>query len=150
MRYGFGMDHGYSMGWSSGGSMTVFLILLILTAAVFFGLINELAKKNNHPELGRFSKILKEKYARHEISADEYQERSMILEDECWLDSNSPGMITLQEQYAKCEIDSREYVKRRKELKENRYQSALYMLRERYAKGEISSEEFRKIKTDIQ
>lgn len=150
MRYGFELNRGYSMGWSSGGSMIIFFILLILTVAVFFGLMNELARNSNHPELNRLSKILKGKYARHEISADEYQERSMILEDEYWLDSNNPRMISLQEQYAKCEVDSREYVKRRKEIKENRYQSALDILRERYAKGEISAEEFQKRKTDIQ
>ena len=94
--------------------------------------------------------ILKEKYVTREINADEYRERSMLIEDDFWLDSYNPAMMILKERYAKCDIDSREYAERREELKGRSKKSALDVLKERYAKGELSSEEFQLIKTEIQ
>lgn len=148
MRYGFGTNHGYFTGWTSGGTLILFF-LLVIVAIAFFGFASEYFRKSNRPEFNRLSKILKEKYTKNEISADEYHERSMILKDEYWLDSDTPAMMLLKEYYATCEIDSREYVKRRQQLKESKNQSALDILKERYAKGEISSEEFQKIKIEI-
>jgi len=60
--------------------------------------------------------ILKEKYDKRLINDDEYSERSMILEDEYGLNSETPEMMILKEEYAKCEINSREFIKRREEL----------------------------------
>lgn len=106
-------------------------------------------RKKNHPEHNKLLEILEEKYVTNEISYDEYLERSMLIEDEYWLNSDNPTMMILKEQYAKCEIDSREYVERRDELKEKRNKSPLDILKERYAKGKISSEEFQQMKKNI-
>ena len=146
MRHGFGIEHGYYTGWASGGT----IILLILLAIVLTAFLSEHFSKKNHPEHNKLLEILKEKYVTNEISADEYRERSMLVDDEYWLDSDSPTMMILKERYAKCEIDSREYIDRREELKGRRNKSALDVLKERYAKGEISSEEFRQMKMNIQ
>ena len=35
--------------------------------------------------------MLEEKYVTNEISADEYRERKMVIEDEYWLDSDNPA-----------------------------------------------------------
>lgn len=107
-------------------------------------------RKKNHPEHNKLLEILEEKYAINEISADEYRERSMLIEDEYWLDLDNPSMMILKERYANCEINSREYVVRRDELKGKRNKSPLDILKERYAKGEISSEEFQLTKSNIQ
>lgn len=141
MRHGFGIEHGYFTGWSNGG--TIIILLLLLTAVIaIIAFTRDHFWKKNHPEHNKFLEILNEKYARNVISPDEYTERSMLIEDECWLDADDPAMMMLKERYANCEIDSREYVKRRDELKERKNKSALDILRERYARGEISSEEF--------
>jgi uncharacterized membrane protein len=149
MRHGFGTEHGYLTSWSSGGTIILF-VLLILVVIALIAFLSEYFRKKNHPEFNRLLEILKEKYVEGEISADEYRERSMIIDDEYRLDSDIPAMMILKERYANGEIDSREYVERREELKGSKNRSALNILEERYAKGEISTEEYKKIKTDIQ
>lgn len=146
MRHGFGI--GYT-GWANGGTITL-LILLVIAVITLIAFKSEHFRKKNHPEHNKLMEILKEKYVTNEINADDYRERSMLIEDEYWLDSDNSTMMILKERYAKCEIDSREYVVRRDELKGKRNKSPLDILKERYAKGEISSEEFQLIKTNIQ
>lgn len=149
MRHGFSTEHGYFTGWANGG--TIIISLLLVTAIIaLIAFTRDHFRKKNHPEHNKLLEILEEKYAINEISADEYHERSMLIEDEYWLDSDNPSMMILKERYANCEIDSREYVVRRDELKGKRNKSPLDILKERYAKGEISSEEFQLIKSNIQ
>jgi len=148
MRHGFATDHGYYTGWANGGTI-ILLILLVLVVIVLTAFINDYFRKKNRPQHNKLLEILQEKYVTNEISADEYREKSMLVDDEYWLDSDDPTMMILKERYAKCEIDSREYVERREELKGRKNKSALEDLRERYAKGEISSEEFQKMKKNI-
>ena len=148
MRHGFGTGHGYFTGWANGG--TIIISLLLVTAVIaLIAFTREHFRKKNHFEHNKLLEILEEKYAINEISADEYRERSMLIEDEYWLDSDNPTMMILKERYAKCEIDSREYVERREELKGRRNKSALDVLKERYARGELSSEEFQQMKKNI-
>jgi len=116
MRHGLGTEHGYFTSWASGGTIILF-ILLILVVIALIAFSSEHFRKKNHPEHNRLLEILKEKYIKGEISADEYRERSMIIDDEYRLDSDIPAMMILKERYANCEIDSREYVQRREELK---------------------------------
>jgi len=145
MRHGFG----YFTGWANGG--TIIILLLLVTAVIaLITYTSDYFRKKNHPAHSKLLEILEEKYAINEISADEYHERSMLIEDEYWLDLNNPSMMILKERYAKCEIDSREYVVRRDELKGRSNRSALDVLKERYAKGELSSEEFQQMKKNIQ
>lgn len=149
MRHGFSSGHWYDMGYGAGGMMFLFILLVIAIIALIAFLSGYFMKKN-HPEHGRLLELLKAKYVKNEISADEYRERSMLLDDEDLMDVNDPAMAILKERYAKCEISSREYVERRDELKGRKNQSALEILKVRYARGEISSEEFLKMKNDIQ
>ena len=149
MRHGFGIQHGYFTGWPNGGTIII-LILLVTAVIALIAFTRDHFRKKDHPEHNKYLELLKEKYATSEISADEYNERSMLIEDEYWLDAGDPAMMMLKERYANCEIDSREYVNRREQLKGRRNKSPLDILKERYAKGEISSEEFQLIKTKIQ
>jgi uncharacterized membrane protein len=124
--------YGFIMEQDDGGTV-IFLGFYIIAALVLMALLNECFRRKNHAEQKTLLNILKEKYARHEIGADEYRERSMILEDEYWLDADEPEMMTLKERYARREIDSREYVKRREEIKERSRISAA-VLKERTAR----------------
>jgi uncharacterized membrane protein len=127
MRHGLGYTHGYFMGYGGVSSVILWVGLAVALLALIALLVEHFRKKK-HPGHNTLMKILEEKYYKHEISADEYRERSMILEDEYWLDPHDPEMVILKERYAKCEIDSREYVKRRDELKErsDRFSSASF------------------------
>jgi uncharacterized membrane protein len=132
MKYAFGPIPGLFMAHNDGGT-TIFFGVFIVIALLFMALFTEFFRWKNHPEQNTVLKILKEKYARHEISADEYRERSMLLEDEYWLDADDPEMRLLKESYARCGIDSRQYVKRRAELGELRDQSSSASFKERHA-----------------
>ncbi|ODA39516.1 SHOCT domain-containing protein [Desulfosporosinus sp. BG] len=150
MRHGFGTGYGYYSGWANRGGTIILSILMAIALITLIAYLYEHFRKKNHPEHNKLLKILQEKYVTNEISSDEYHERSMLIDDAYWLDSDNPTMMLLKERYAKCEIDSREYIERRDELKGTRNKSPLDILKERYAKGEISSEEFYLIKTNIQ
>jgi len=149
MRHGFAIRYGNYTDWANGGTI-ILLILLVIAVTTLISLNRDHSKKKNYPEHNKLLEILKEKYVTREINADEYRERSMLIEDDFWLDSYNPAMMILKERYAKCDIDSREYAERREELKGRSKKSALDVLKERYAKGELSSEEFQLIKTEIQ
>jgi uncharacterized membrane protein len=116
MRHGFGSMHGYFAGNDGGLTVIVLLALIVL--------IVHASTRKNHPEHDRLMSILKGKYAEKVIGPDEFRERSVLLEDEYWLDADDPEMMTLKERYARCEIDSREYVKRREEIGELRDKSS--------------------------
>src|SRR5665648_1230417 len=91
MRHGFGTEHGYFTGWANGGTMIV--SLLLVTAVIsLIAFTRDQFRKKNHPGHTKLLEILEEKYAINEISADEYHERSMLIEDEYWLDSDNPTM----------------------------------------------------------
>ena len=131
MRDAFGPIHGPFIACDDGGTV-IFLGFFIIAALVFMALLTGYLGKKNHPERSSLMNLLKERYARREIGADEFRERRMILEDEYWLDADAPEMVTLRERYARCEMDSREYVKRREEIKERSRISAS-VLKERPA-----------------
>lgn len=130
MRHAFGPLQGHFMGYGDVGA-TIFLFVLVFAVIVLIAILTDRSRKKSNPEHDRLISLLKDKYARHEISADEYRERSMILEDEYWLDADDTEMMRLKERYARCEIDSREYVKRREELGEMRDKSSSGYFNER-------------------
>lgn len=132
MRHAFGSWQGHFMGYGDGGTI-IFWVLLVIAVIALIAILTDRVRKKNRPEHNRLMSLLKEKYARREISADEYRERSMILGDEYWLDADDPEMMRLKESYARREIDSREYVKRREELREMRTKAPSASFKERPA-----------------
>jgi len=130
MRHAFEPLQGHFMGYGDGRA-TIFWILLVIAVIALIAILTERSRKKSRPEHGRLMSLLKEKYAKHEIDADECRERSMVLEDEYWIDAVDPEMMRLKERYARCEIDSREYVKRREELGQTRDKSSSASLNER-------------------
>jgi len=115
------------------GGTVIFLGFFIIAALVLMALLTACFRGKNHPEQNTLLKILKEKYARHEIGDDEFRERSMLVEDEYWRDADCPEMVRLKERYARCEIDSREYIKRREEIGELRDKPSPASFKERPA-----------------
>ena len=132
MRHGFGPLPGHFIGYGDGG-VIILGVMLVFVMIVLIAILTQRSRKKSHPEHARLMSLLKEKYAMHEISTDEYRERSMILEDEYWLEADDPEMMTLKESYARCEIDSQEYVKRREELSEMRDKFSSASFKERPA-----------------
>ncbi|KNZ43553.1 hypothetical protein AKG39_00490 [Acetobacterium bakii] len=97
--------------------------------------------------------MLKERYAKGDIAADDYRERSMILEDEYyqddyWLYAENAEMIQFKEKYVKGEIDSQEYIEKRTAIKKLHNTSPLNILKERFDNGEISATEYKKIRNE--
>jgi uncharacterized membrane protein len=131
MKHGFGSMHGYFAG-NDGGLTAIVIVLLIVLLALIVLIVNS-SRRKNHPEHDRLMSILKEKNAKKVIGPSEFRERSMILDDEYWIDAIDPEMMRLKESYARCEIDSREYVKRREELGELRDKSSSASFKERPA-----------------
>jgi putative membrane protein len=132
MRYAFGPMRGHFMGYGDGGA-TIFWILLAILAIVLIAALVSLFRRKSHPEQARLMSLLKEKYARREISADEYRERKIVLDDEYWLDDDYPEMMRLKERYARCEMASREYCEQREELRAMRNGAAAASFSERTA-----------------
>ncbi len=112
------MRQGYFTGHYYSGTI-LFDILIIVVVIVVTIFISDYFRKRNHPYQSILLRILRDKYIRNEISAEDYRERSMMLNDEYWLDSNDAAMADLKMEYAKCEISSREYVERKEALNEN-------------------------------
>ncbi len=83
------------MEYGDGGTV-IFLGLFIIVALVFMALLTEFFSRKNHSGHKALLKILQEKHARHEIGADEYRERSKLLEDEYWSEADGPEMMTLK------------------------------------------------------
>lgn len=138
------MRHGYFMGYGYNGA-SIFIVILVLIAVVLL-LIAINSNKKVNPQTRVLLEILKERYVRDEISADEYRERSMIIEDDENFDSVA---MNLKEQYVRGEIDSNEFCSKRNKVESGTVNKALYILNERYARGEISSDEYKKIKKEI-
>jgi len=115
MRDAFEPIHGPFIACDDGGTV-IFLGFFIIAALLVMALLTGYLRKKNHPEHNSLMSLLKERYARRDIGADEFRERGIILEDAYWLDADDPEMMTLKERYARCEMDSREYVKKRNDL----------------------------------
>jgi uncharacterized membrane protein len=151
LRHEFGIEH----SWENG-SVIIFIIFLVITVIALIVVLRQLSKKENGSGDNYFLEILREKYIKKEISADEYGERSRYLDDEYdengeyWFDTDNPAVMIIKERYAKCEIDSREFIEKREALRDRKKKSALDLLNERYAKGEISTEEYQHMKKVIQ
>ncbi|MFT5875691.1 MAG: putative membrane protein [Clostridium sp.] len=97
------MRHGSFMGYGFYGSY----ILSILIILIIISLIAVLLFKRGQNRTFEISmEILKERYVREEISADEYREKRAVIEG---VEGTNPALITLVERYVKGEINSEDF-----------------------------------------
>ena len=126
------------MGYGYNGP-TILLLLLIFAVVLLYLLLRDYFKRKDSPVNGRILEMLKQRFVKNEISADEYTERKIHIEDEGCKD---PVMFILKERYALGDIDSKEFDERRNEIN-ILVQTSMDVLKEKYANGEITTEEFR-------
>lgn len=140
------MRCGHFMGFGYNGS---FILAFVLTFAViaFYFLMRDYLKKKNDPYIREFLEVLKQRYARNEINAEEYLERKTIIEEEDFKDF---PLLVLKQRYAKGDIDSKEFYEIINDFRDmKKCNPDMDILKEKYAKGEIGKEEFHEKKNDI-
>jgi putative membrane protein len=144
----FGSGHGWRPGVGMGyGGMTIFWILAII---VIIGLVclvncmNQKCARNKKKE--SLLDILSKRYARGEITEEEFDRKKQDLREDSYVDSQIQ-LDTLNQRYARGEIGKKEFDGKTKDLRE---ESLLSILIPRYARGEISKEEFERIKKDME
>jgi uncharacterized membrane protein len=97
------MRHGRYMGFGFYGSyilsILVVLIIILLIVFLFYKQRKDLPFEEN-------MEILKERYVREEISADEFKEKRSVIEG---LEVSNPAVVSLVHRYVKGEIDSRSF-----------------------------------------
>ena len=97
------MRHGRNMGYGFYGSyilsILVILIIILLIVYLLYKQRKELPFKEN-------MEILKERYVREEISADEFREKRSVIEG---LEVSDTAVVSLVDRYVKGEIDSRDF-----------------------------------------
>jgi putative membrane protein len=142
----FGPGHGWRPGVAMGfGGMTIFWILAIIAVAGLVCLaicLSRRSARNNKKE--SLLNILSERYARGEITKEEFDRKKQDLKEDSYVDSQIQ-LDTLNQRYARGEISKEEFDGKTKDLRE---ESVLAILIPRYARGEINKEEFERIKKD--
>ena len=97
------MRHGRFMGYGFYGSYILFiLVILIITSLIIFVLYKQ--KKNCNFEDS--IENLKERFARDEISADEFKEKRSVIDG---LHVSNQVLIQLVDRYVKGKITSKEF-----------------------------------------
>jgi len=132
------MRCGRFMGFGYNGSV-VLTIVLIFTVILFYFLLKKKGKTDN----SMFLEILKNRYLKSEINAEEYKEMKNIIEDEDFDDS---AVLILKGRFAKGEINSKEFYVILNNLMDGKKE--IDILKEKYANGDISSEDFLQRKKD--
>jgi len=112
---------------------------LILIIATFFILIFLLLTRKSDPNsfIVELIDILKEKYDSGIITADEFLERKIIIED---IECLSPYTDVLAERYAQCFVDSKEFFSIKNEIESNNIDKSVCI---KLVKGELSYDEFK-------
>lgn len=97
------MRHGRYMGYGFYGSYILsILVALIIISLIVFLLLRQ--KKNRFFE--KSMEILKERYVKEEISADEFKEKKSVIEG---LEVSNSAVISLVDRYVKGEINSKDF-----------------------------------------
>ena len=128
------MLHGYYIGLGFNGLESLILIL-----ATSFILIFLLLTRKSDPNsfIVELIDILKEKYASGIITADEFLERKIIIED---IECLSPYTDVLAERYAQCFVDSKEFFSIKNEIESNNIDKSVC---KKLVKGKLSYDEFK-------
>jgi uncharacterized membrane protein len=97
------MRHGRYMGYGFYGSyiLSSLVILIIISLMIFL-----LYKQRKNYSFEKSMEILKERYVREEISANEFRERRSVIEG---LEGSDPVLISLVDRYVKGQIDSKDF-----------------------------------------
>jgi len=105
------MRHGRYMGYGFYGSyiLSILVILIIVSLIVFL-----LYKRRKNYSFEKSMEILKERYVREEISADEFREKRFVIEG---FDVTDPLVTILVDRYVKGEINTEELFKILEEIK---------------------------------
>lgn len=128
------MRHGYYIGLGFNDLESLILIL-----ATSFILIFLLLTRKSDPNsfIVELIDILKEKYDSGIITADEFLERKIIIED---IECLSPYTDVLAERYAQCFVDSKEFFSIKNEIESNNIDKSVC---KKLVKGELSYDEFK-------
>lgn len=105
------MRHGRYMGYGFYGSyiLSILVILIIVLLIVFL-----LYKRQRNYSFEKSIEILKERYVREEISADEFRKRRAVMQG---LEGSDSAVITLVDRYVKGKINSEEFFVMLEEIK---------------------------------
>jgi len=105
------MRHGRGMGYGFYGSyiLSILVILIIISLIAYLLYIK---KKKSYFE--KDIEILKERYVREEIDAEEFKEKRAVIEG---LGVSDTVLTSLLNRYAKGEIDSKNFFKIMEQIK---------------------------------
>ncbi|MBC8059148.1 MAG: SHOCT domain-containing protein [Clostridiaceae bacterium] len=97
------MSHGRGMGYGFYGSyiLSVLIIFIIISLIVYF-----LYKRRESLYFEKSIEVLKERYVREEISAEEFREKRSVIEG---LEVSDSAVVSLVDRYVKGEIDSEKF-----------------------------------------
>jgi putative membrane protein len=142
----WGPGHGWGPGVGMGyGGMTIYWILAIIVVAGFGCLVVCLSRRSAwNKKKESLLNILSERYARGEITKEEFDRKKQDLREGPYVDSQIQ-IDSLSQRYARGEITKEEFDGKTKDLRE---ESLLTILIPRYARGEITKEEFERIRKD--
>ena len=142
----WGPGHGWGPGVAMGyDGMTFFWIVAIIAVAglVCFAIcLSRRSARNKKKE--SLLNILSERYARGEITKEEFDLKKQDLREDSYVDGQIQ-LDAMNQRYAKGEISKEEFDGKTKDLRE---ESLLAILIPRYARGEITKEDFERIKKD--
>jgi uncharacterized membrane protein len=96
-----------------GFHVPLILAILLAAAVVILVILIRSSRKTINPQIGEPLEMLRIRYARGEISAEEYREKKAVIENERY-----PGqaVLILMKRYVNGEISREEYEKIKKEV----------------------------------
>jgi uncharacterized membrane protein len=105
MRYGYHMGYGYY----GAAILTIILIIAVVTLIIVIAG----SRKNIYSQIQEPLDILRERFARGEIHAEEYREKKAVLEKAAHPDQ---AILILMKRYANGEISAEEYERIKRDI----------------------------------